>query len=75
MPRSELGRWYDFTWSRTRAIRKDLTQQMIVDNVTVSLVEKCARFHIYASYCMNNLDVSCLLSFTNLISNILGQGL
>ncbi|KAI6176518.1 SAC3-GANP domain-containing protein [Aphelenchoides bicaudatus] len=56
MSRSELPRWYDFTWSRTRAIRKEITQQIIVDEVTVSLVEKCARFHIYASYCMSDLD-------------------
>lgn len=58
MARSELSRWYDFTWSRTRAIRKEITQQMIVDEVTVSLVEKCARFHIYASFCMANFEVS-----------------
>lgn len=58
MSRSELGKWYDFTWSRTRAVRKDITQQSVVDRVTVSLVEKCVRFHIYASFRMSTLDVS-----------------
>lgn len=66
MPRSELGKWYDFTWSRTRAIRKDITQQMVVDELTVSLVEKCTRFHIYASFRMAEFDVA-LSSAINLI--------
>lgn len=58
MPRSELIRWYDFLWSRTRSIRKEITQQLLSDRVAVSLVEKCTRFHIYASYCMADLGVS-----------------
>jgi hypothetical protein len=55
---SKMSYFYEFRWSRTRAIRKEITQQMIVDKTTVSLVEKCARFHIYASFCMANLEVS-----------------
>jgi hypothetical protein len=58
MPESELVLWYDFLWSRTRAIRKEITQQLMVDRVAVGLVEKCARFHIYAAFCMADLGVS-----------------
>uniref|UniRef100_A0A915CX22 SAC3/GANP/THP3 conserved domain-containing protein n=1 Tax=Ditylenchus dipsaci TaxID=166011 RepID=A0A915CX22_9BILA len=41
---SDLVKWYDFLWSRTRSIRKDITQQMLNDKVAVDLVEKCASF-------------------------------
>ncbi len=41
-----LGDWFEFGWSITRAIRKDITQQQLNDLSAVSLVEKCARFHI-----------------------------
>lgn len=43
------GEWYDFLWSRTRAIRKDITQQHFCDQTSVSLLEKCARFHIHCA--------------------------
>lgn len=46
IPRSE---WYDFLWSRTRAIRKDITQQHLCDQQSVALLEKCTRFHIHCS--------------------------
>ncbi|KAM5153155.1 germinal-center associated nuclear protein [Mantella aurantiaca] len=42
--------WYDFVWNRTRGIRKDITQQHLCDSVTVSLMEKCMRFHIHCAY-------------------------
>ncbi|XP_063787906.1 germinal-center associated nuclear protein [Pseudophryne corroboree] len=42
--------WYDFVWNRTRGIRKDITQQHLSDPFTVSLMEKCTRFHIHCSY-------------------------
>ncbi|CAI9534174.1 unnamed protein product [Staurois parvus] len=42
--------WYDFVWNRTRGIRKDITQQHLCDPVTVSLMEKCMRFHIHCAY-------------------------
>ncbi|XP_073433623.1 germinal-center associated nuclear protein [Dendrobates tinctorius] len=42
--------WYDFVWNRTRGIRKDITQQDLCDRFTVSLMEKCARFHIHCAY-------------------------
>ncbi|XP_077128536.1 germinal-center associated nuclear protein isoform X2 [Ranitomeya variabilis] len=42
--------WYDFVWNRTRGIRKDITQQDLCDKFTVSLMEKCARFHIHCAY-------------------------
>jgi hypothetical protein len=58
MPKSDLVLWYDFLWSRTRAIRKELTQQMMVDKLAVELVEKCTRFHIYAAFRMADLEVS-----------------
>ncbi|XP_076064109.1 uncharacterized protein LOC143038589 [Oratosquilla oratoria] len=41
--------WYNFIWDRTRAIRKDLTQQQLIDQTAVNLVEKCARFHIHCA--------------------------
>jgi hypothetical protein len=47
---SELLRWFDFLWNRTRAIRKDITQQQLVSERVVGLIEKCARFHIFAGY-------------------------
>lgn len=40
------GDWFEYIWSMTRAIRKDITQQDLKDTVTAELVEKCARFHI-----------------------------
>ncbi|XP_071977632.1 germinal-center associated nuclear protein isoform X1 [Engystomops pustulosus] len=42
--------WYDFVWNRTRGIRKDITQQHLCDPLTVSLMEKCMRFHIHCAY-------------------------
>ncbi|KAM9305650.1 germinal-center associated nuclear protein [Gastrophryne carolinensis] len=42
--------WFDFVWNRTRGIRKDITQQHLCDPVTVSLIEKCMRFHIHCAY-------------------------
>ncbi|KAM3916594.1 germinal-center associated nuclear protein isoform 2-T2 [Leptodactylus fuscus] len=42
--------WYDFVWNRTRGIRKDITQQHLCDPLTVSLIEKCMRFHIHCAY-------------------------
>lgn len=47
-----LAEWYDFLWSRTRAIRKDITQQHLCDTVSISLLEKCARFHIHCASAM-----------------------
>ena len=44
-----VGDWYEYMWSVTRAIRKDITQQNLSDLVSLSIVEKCARFHIFCS--------------------------
>lgn len=42
-----VGEWFEYTWSTTRAIRKDITQQDLTkDPLAVDLMEKCARFHI-----------------------------
>ena len=46
MTNENVGDWFEYVWSMTRAIRKDITQQDLKDPVTVDLVEKCARFHI-----------------------------
>lgn len=53
-----VGEWYDFIWNRTRAIRKDITQQHLCDATCVALVEQCARFHIHcaASLCEEELS-------------------
>ena len=41
------GEWFEFLWSTTRAIRKDITQQDLnKDPIAVDLIEKCARCHI-----------------------------
>ncbi|XP_068602688.1 germinal-center associated nuclear protein [Brachionichthys hirsutus] len=42
--------WYDFVWNRTRSIRKDITQQRLCCPQTVSLIEKCTRFHIHCAH-------------------------
>lgn len=44
-----VGDWFEFVWSITRGIRKDITQQMLRDVLAVNLVEKCARLHIMCS--------------------------
>ncbi|KAH7730645.1 Protein F20D12.2 [Aphelenchoides avenae] len=48
--KENLVQWYDFLWSRTRSIRKDITQQMLSDRSAADLVEKCTRFHIFAAF-------------------------
>jgi hypothetical protein len=53
----QLGDWYNFLWDRTRSIRKDITQQQITSLESVGLMEKCARFHIYCSTRLCELDV------------------
>nr|XP_040057764.1 germinal-center associated nuclear protein [Gasterosteus aculeatus aculeatus] len=42
--------WYDLVWNRTRAIRKDITQQHLCCPHTVSLIEKCTRFHVHCAH-------------------------
>ncbi|XP_076016638.1 germinal-center associated nuclear protein [Genypterus blacodes] len=42
--------WYDFVWNRTRSIRKDITQQRLCCPHTVSLIEKCTRFHVHCGH-------------------------
>ena len=42
-----VGEWFEYLWSTTRAIRKDITQQDLkTDPLAVDLIEKIARFHI-----------------------------
>ncbi|XP_046912006.2 RRM_XMAS2 and SAC3_GANP domain-containing protein xmas [Dermatophagoides farinae] len=45
-----MAEWFDFIWSRTRSIRKDITQQHLIDLKSVTLTEQCARFHIFCAY-------------------------
>ncbi|VDK85271.1 unnamed protein product [Onchocerca ochengi] len=52
----ELAQWYDFLWNRTRAIRKDITQQMMVNDIAVTLIEQCVRLHIFASHRLCELN-------------------
>ena len=40
------GEWFEFVWSTTRGLRKDITQQQLANPTAVAIVEKCARFHI-----------------------------
>ncbi|XP_056611344.1 germinal-center associated nuclear protein isoform X2 [Triplophysa dalaica] len=58
--------WYDFVWNRTRGIRKDITQQHLCDPITVSLIEKCTRFHIH---CAHHLCQEPMMSFDTKINN------
>ncbi|XP_046903487.1 germinal-center associated nuclear protein isoform X2 [Hypomesus transpacificus] len=58
--------WYDFVWNRTRGIRKDITQQHLCDPLTVSLIEKCARFHVH---CAHHLCEEPMMSFDAKINN------
>uniref|UniRef100_A0A0K0EQI0 PCI domain-containing protein n=1 Tax=Strongyloides stercoralis TaxID=6248 RepID=A0A0K0EQI0_STRER len=58
--------WYDFIWHRTRSIRKDLMQQGITSKNAVQIFEACARFHIYVSYRLCNLNA---LEFSQKLNN------
>lgn len=53
-----ISDWYDFLWSRTRAIRKDITQQHLCDMTSVDLLEKCTRFHIHCAATLVEEDSS-----------------
>ncbi|XP_050297834.1 uncharacterized protein LOC126737128 isoform X2 [Anthonomus grandis grandis] len=48
-PEVNIGEWFHFLWDRTRGIRKDITQQALCCQGSVTLVEQCARFHIHCS--------------------------
>ncbi|KAM3862155.1 germinal-center associated nuclear protein [Diretmus argenteus] len=58
--------WYDFVWNRTRGIRKDITQQRLCCPQTVSLIEKCTRFHVH---CAHHLCEEPMMSFDAKINN------
>ncbi|KAL0964023.1 hypothetical protein UPYG_G00317270 [Umbra pygmaea] len=58
--------WYDFVWNRTRGIRKDITQQHLCDPLTVSLIEKCTRFHVH---CAHHLCQEHMMTFDAKINN------
>ncbi|XP_028289454.1 germinal-center associated nuclear protein isoform X2 [Parambassis ranga] len=58
--------WYDFVWNRTRGIRKDITQQHLCCPRTVSLIEKCTRFHVH---CAHHLCEEHISSFDAKINN------
>ncbi|XP_049811239.1 germinal-center associated nuclear protein isoform X2 [Schistocerca nitens] len=57
-PNENLRDWYFFLWDRTRSIRKDITQQELCDTDTVTLLEQCARFHIFCSEYMVDAESS-----------------
>jgi len=40
---SRVAEWYDFAWNRTRAIRKEISIQEASDEVSIEVVEECAR--------------------------------
>ncbi|KAH8862405.1 Germinal-center associated nuclear protein [Schistosoma japonicum] len=41
--------WYEFMWTRTRAIRKDIRQQNLCCPTVISVIERIARFHIFCA--------------------------
>eukprot|EP00079_Xenopus_tropicalis_P039104 XP_017952875.1 PREDICTED: germinal-center associated nuclear protein isoform X3 [Xenopus tropicalis] len=80
--------WYDFVWNRTRGIRKDITQQHLCNLSTVSLMEKCMRFHIHCAFelCeepmssfdakINNENLTkCLLSLKEMYQDLHNRGI
>ncbi|XP_026231972.1 germinal-center associated nuclear protein [Anabas testudineus] len=58
--------WYDFVWNRTRGIRKDIIQQHLCCPYTVTLIEKCTRFHVH---CAHHLCEEPMSSFDAKINN------
>lgn len=46
---SALFSRYEFLWTRTRAIRKDITQQRLCSLTIVAIIEKITRFHIWCA--------------------------
>ncbi|XP_075923316.1 germinal-center associated nuclear protein isoform X2 [Petromyzon marinus] len=58
--------WYDFVWNRTRGIRKDITQQHLCEPISVSLIEKCTRFHVL---CAHHLCQQPMATFEPKINN------
>uniref|UniRef100_A0A0N4ZYC9 SAC3_GANP domain-containing protein n=1 Tax=Parastrongyloides trichosuri TaxID=131310 RepID=A0A0N4ZYC9_PARTI len=58
--------WYDFVWHRTRSIRKELMQQGINTKEAVQIFEACARFHIFVSYKLCNLNA---IAFSQKLNN------
>ncbi|GMS96778.1 hypothetical protein PENTCL1PPCAC_18953, partial [Pristionchus entomophagus] len=51
----DSSKWYDFLWNRTRAIRKEITQQMILEESAVRLIECCTRMHMFAGFSLGRL--------------------
>ncbi|CAH8287628.1 unnamed protein product, partial [Heterobilharzia americana] len=41
--------WYEFMWTRTRAIRKDVRQQNLCCPIVIGVIERIARFHIFCA--------------------------
>ncbi|VDP29182.1 unnamed protein product [Schistosoma margrebowiei] len=41
--------WYEFMWTRTRAIRKDIRQQNLCCPIVIGVIERIARFHIFCA--------------------------
>ncbi|KAK6747644.1 hypothetical protein RB195_000689 [Necator americanus] len=84
----DLAMWYDFLWSRTRAIRKEITQLMLTDETAVALIERCARLHILCAYKLCRLGfekfdqnmntenlAKCLQSLRHLYEDLAVQGI
>ncbi|XP_068959161.1 germinal-center associated nuclear protein-like [Petaurus breviceps papuanus] len=57
--------WYSFVCSRTCGIRKDIIHQHLCDPQTVSLMEKCARFHIHCAHHLCEEPISTFDAPTN----------
>ncbi|VEL25710.1 unnamed protein product [Protopolystoma xenopodis] len=47
--RSLWKAWYEFLWTRTRAIRKDVAQQGLCSPAIVRVMEAIARFHVFCA--------------------------
>ena len=52
---TNLADWYEFNWSRLRAIRRDLTElRALEDPRALKIIQICCRFHLYCDYCLCN---------------------
>ncbi|MES1902889.1 MAG: Germinal-center associated nuclear protein, partial [Paramarteilia canceri] len=55
--RGSLDEWYDFIWSRSRAIRKEIAQQQLFGTeLAFNILEVVTRFHIIAQVRLEYID-------------------
>ncbi|OAF71209.1 SAC3 family protein 2 [Intoshia linei] len=53
---ASLDKWYNFIWTRTRAIRKDINHLNLKDEYAIYCLEIITRFHIFCIHYMIDVD-------------------